>query len=162
MAPKFPLDIILGQGVGPLRFGMLIPEVVKIAGMPESIQEDFDEPGDTQLSYDDGAIELIFCGEEGGRLSIIGLLPGALINGLQIPVHEPGFVTLFHSLGIKIGSRRELEGTEEGLGWFYESEDASLTAFFDDEGWMESISLGPILDEDDKILWPWPEPALPS
>lgn len=148
-------EIILGTGMGPLRFGATMDEVRTLVGEPEEIEEsdDDDEFEHQAWNYheDDYLLSLYFDREDDFRLSCIetdhpGMrLFGEAIHGLSQEAVQA--LMQRHNL-----SAPETETMEEGQTRLsYEKEMIDL--YFEDDQ-LQFINFGVFIDEDLNVQWP--------
>jgi hypothetical protein len=148
-------EIILGTGMGPLRFGTTMDEVRTLVGEPEEIEEsdDDDEFEHQAWNYheDDYLLSLYFDREDDFRLSCIetdhpGMrLFGEGIFGMSIDALQ----ALMQRHGL---ASPETETMEEGqVRLSYEKEMIDL---YFEEGQLQFINFGVFIDEDLNVQWP--------
>ena len=148
-------EIILGTGMGPLRFGATMDEVRTLVGEPEEIEESDEEDDFEHQAWnyheEDYLLSLYFDREDDFRLSCIetdhpGMrlygepIFGISINKLQELMQEHGL------------SSPETETMEEGqVRLSYEKEMIDL---YFEEGQLQFINFGVFIDEDLNVQWP--------
>ncbi|WP_375416909.1 hypothetical protein [uncultured Hymenobacter sp.] len=148
-------EIILGTGMGPLRFGATMDEVRTLVGEPEEIEESDDEDEFEHQAWnyheDDYLLSLYFDREDDFRLSCIetdhpGMrLFGEAIHGLSQEAVQA--LMQRHNL-----SAPETETMEEGQTRLsYEKEMIDL--YFEDDQ-LQFINFGVFIDEDLNVQWP--------
>lgn len=148
-------EIILGTGMGPLRFGDTMDEVRTLVGEPEEIEEsdDDDEFEHQAWNYheDDYLLSLYFDREDDFRLSCIetdhpGMrLFGETIQGMSLEAVQ----ALMQRHGLPTP---ETETMEEGqVRLSYEKEMIDL---YFEEDQLQFINFGVFIDEDLNVQWP--------
>jgi hypothetical protein len=148
-------EIILGTGMGPLRFGATMDEVRTLVGEPEEIEEsdDDDEFEHQAWNYheDDYLLSLYFDREDDFRLSCIETdnpnmrLFGEAVHGL--PVDQ------VRALMQRNGqAEAEIETMEEGaVRLSYEK--AMIDLYFEDGG-LQFVNFGVFINDDLEVQWP--------
>ena len=148
-------EIVLGTGMGPLRFGATMDEVRTLVGEPEEIEEsdDDDEFEHQAWNYheDDYLLSLYFDREDDFRLSCIETdHPGMRLFGEAIYGKSLEAVQALmqrHNLPAP-----ETETMEEGqVRLSYEKEMIDL---YFEEGELQFINFGVFIDEDLTVQWP--------
>ena len=152
-------EIILGTGMGPLRFGATMDEVRTLVGEPEEIDESDDDDDFEHQAWnyheDDYLLSLYFDREDDFRLSCIetdhpGMrLFGEAIHGMSMEA----FQALMQRQGL---ASPETETMEEGqVRLSYEEE--MIDIYFEDERLL-FINFGVFIDEDgDNLTVRWPQ-----
>lgn len=159
MQNKRTLEIILGVGLGPLRFGLLIGEVEEILGPPtECSDEDEGEYSYKSLDYVAEGINLTFDKDQGFRLSTIEVDSWAtciLFGEPLFPRTREQVLDLLHRnlppeefLSIE---EDESEGLEQAST---RVPSLRATFYFDLSGSLEQLQWGPFWSADDEIIWP--------
>ena len=152
-------EIILGTGMGPLRFGATMDEVRTLVGEPEEIDESDDDDDFEHQAWnyheDDYLLSLYFDREDDFRLSCIetdhpGMrLFGEAIHGMSMEA----FQALMQRQDL---ASPETETMEEGqVRLSYEEE--MIDIYFEDERLL-FINFGVFIDEDgDNLTVRWPQ-----
>ncbi len=152
-------EIILGTGMGPLRFGATMDEVRTLVGEPEEIDESDEEDEFEHQAWnyheDDHLLSLYFDREDDFRLSCIetdhpGMrLYGEAIHGMSMD----SFRALMQRQGL---ASPEMETMEEGqVRLSYEEE--MIDIYFEDDKLL-FINFGVFIDEDgDNLTVRWPQ-----
>ena len=148
-------EIILGTGMGPLRFGAPMDEVRTLVGEPEEIEEsdDDDEFEHKAWNYheDDYLLSLYFDREDDFRLSCIETdnpsmrLFGEAIHGLS--VDQVKALMQRHSQ-----STPEMEEMEEGAVRL--SYEKSMIDLYFEEGELQFVNFGVFINDDMEVQWP--------
>ena len=148
-------EIILGTGMGPLRFGATMDEVRTLVGEPEEIEEsdDDDEFEHQAWNYheEDYLLSLYFDREDDFRLSCIETdHPGMRLFGEPIfGISIDALQALMQRHGL---AAPETETMEEGqVRLSYEKEMIDL---YFEEGQLQFINFGVFIDEDLNVQWP--------
>jgi len=148
-------EIILGTGMGPLRFGATMDEVRTLVGEPEEIEESEEEDEFEHQAWnyheDDYLLSLYFDREDDFRLSCIETdnpnmrLFGEAIYGKSVDeVRE-----LMRRNG---QTAAELETMEEGaVRLSYEK--AMIDLYFE-EGELQFVNFGVFINDDLEVQWP--------
>ena len=148
-------EIILGTGMGPLRFGATMDEVRTLVGEPEEIEESDDEDEFEHQAWnyheDDYLLSLYFDREDDYRLSCIETdHPGLRIFGEAIhgkSVQEIQDLMSRHGL-----SSTEVEKMEEGaVRLSYEKEMIDL---YFDEDQLQFVNFGVFINDELEVQWP--------
>jgi hypothetical protein len=139
-----------GTGLGPLRFGMSIPDVERILGTVAE-NEAF-EDGDVHLTYPEVGVSLFFSAEEENRLSgmeVDGRCPCTLFG-------EEVFAKSRRAVIELMGSR--LPGSErrpdppvvhlEAGGSRVSYRGLAMDFYFDETGQLQEINWGPLSEKD--------------
>lgn len=148
-------EIILGTGMGPLRFGTSMDEVRTLVGEPEEIDEseDDDEFEHQAWNYyeDDHLLSLYFDREDDFRLSCIETdNPGLRLFGEPIqgrPLDE--IRGLMERNGQGTAELETMEGGEMRLSY----EKAMIDLYFE-EGRLQFVNFGVFISDDLEVQWP--------
>lgn len=148
-------DIILGTGMGPLRFGATMDEVRTLVGEPEEIEESDDEDEFEHQAWnyheEDYLLSLYFDREDDFRLSCIETdnpnmhLLGEPIYGRS--VEEVRALMERHGM-----ADAQLETMEEGaIRLSYEQ---SMIDLYFEEGELRFVNFGVFINDDMEVQWP--------
>ncbi|MGI4833716.1 hypothetical protein HHL22_17015 [Hymenobacter sp. RP-2-7] len=148
-------EIILGTGMGPLRFGTSMDEVRTLVGEPEEIDEseDDDEFEHQAWNYyeDDHLLSLYFDREDDFRLSCIETdNPSLRLFGEPIqgrPLDE--IRSLMERNGQGTAELETMEGGEMRLSY----EKAMIDLYFE-EGKLQFVNFGVFINDDLEVQWP--------
>ncbi len=148
-------NILLGEGLNNIKFGMTQEEVTALLGEPTEIEKDSEEGIDlVTLHYDNEEISLVFDGSVDFKLisiassnentslkerNIIGLSEGELLTTLE----DMGFDDVSDEY-------YEAESNSENM---YTSDEYGIN-FFIDEGEVSEVIWYPDFDEEGEISWP--------
>ena len=148
-------EIVLGTGMGPLRFGATMDEVRTLVGEPEEIEEsdDDDEFEHQAWNYheDDYLLSLYFDREDDFRLSCIETdnpnmrLFGEAIFGLGLD--QVKALMQRHNQPTP-----ELENMEEGAVRL--SYEKSMIDLYFEEGELQFVNFGVFINDDMEVQWP--------
>ncbi|MCR5888101.1 hypothetical protein LRS06_10010 [Hymenobacter sp. J193] len=146
-------EIVLGQGMGPLKFGASQDQVRTLMGEPEEIEEseDEDEFEHQAWNYLDEGYSLYFDREDDYRLSCIetdhpGMrLYGESIHGRSVEQIED----LMSQHGHTASEKETMETGEVRLS--YEKEMIDL--YFDEDE-LQFINFGVFINDDLEVQWP--------
>ena len=142
------MEIKLGEGIGPVQFGITKSEAIKILGEPNKV---FETDEDCQrFQFDENLVELLFESENDGLLG-------------WIEVHNPN-AELF---GMKLLGKKKLDVTaflNGHLGYSPETDDyGSMESLSYDDHWLElqfefnrlnCINFGVLYDKSESPIWP--------
>jgi hypothetical protein len=158
---KKNMPILPGQGLGIIKFGMTRDEVRRHLGDPDEVDqygyEDSDDEEDQTEAWHYDALNASFS---------FDALDDWRLN--TIAVSDPDFMLNEHSLfGL---NRNELQETLSGMGLgevvvedFFSDDmpadqmlsiDELSLSFWLEEGQLAEIQWGPLVDEDDNVIWP--------
>lgn len=148
-------EIILGTGMGPLRFGTSMDEVRTLVGEPEEIDEseDDDEFEHQAWNYyeDDHLLSLYFDREDDFRLSCIETdNPSLRLFGE--PIHDrpiEDIRQLMQQNGQGHAEIETMEGGEVRLSY----EKAMIDLYFE-EGRLQFVNFGVFINDDLEVQWP--------
>jgi len=148
-------EIILGTGMGPLRFGATMDEVRTLVGEPEEIEES-DEDDDFEhqawnYHEEDYLLSLYFDREDDFRLSCIETdnpsmrLFGEAIFGMGVEQIK-ALMQRHNQL------TPELETMEEGAVRL--SYEKSMIDLYFEEGELQFVNFGVFINDDMEVQWP--------
>ena len=148
-------EIILGTGMGPLRFGTSMDEVRTLVGEPEEIDEseDDDEFEHQAWNYyeDDHLLSLYFDREDDFRLSCIETdNPGLRLFNEPIhgrPLDEIRDLMLRNGQGA--AELETMEGGEMRLSY-----EKSMIDIYFEEGLLQFVNFGVFINDDLEVQWP--------
>lgn len=139
-------------GMGALRLGMTRPEVLRVVGEPDHIEED-DEAGAMRIGwhYDRFESSLYFDEDCDDRVTLIITESASAQLGAAFPIgmRAEEAVSALRELGELV---RDDEVSSEGLD-FYSLPDASVGLLFAD-GVCESVDIAAYKDETGEYVWP--------
>ena len=148
-------EIILGNGMGPLRFGATMDEVRTLVGEPEEIEESDDDAEFEHKEWiyheDEYLVSLYFDREDDFRLSCIETdnprmrLFGEAIHGASIEQ-----VTALMQRNNQ--PTPELENVEEGAVRLY-YEQSTIDLYFED-GKLQFVNFGVFINDEMDVQWP--------
>ena len=143
-------------GMGALRLGMRRPEVLRVVGEPDHIEED-DEAGAMRIGwhYDRLEFSLYFDEDCDDRVTLIITESASAQLGAAFPIgmRADAAVHALRELGELV---RDDEVSSEGLD-FYSLPEASVGLLFAD-GVCESIDIAAYKDEEGETVWPEADP----
>ena len=146
-------EIILGSGMGPLRFGATMDEVRTLVGEPEEIEEseDDDEFEHQAWNYLEEGYSLYFDREDDYRLSCIETdHPGMRLYGEAIHGKSPEEIQeLMKRHGHEHSEIEKMDTGEMRIS--YEKEMIDL--YFDDEE-LQFVNFGVFINDDLDVQWP--------
>lgn len=156
-------DILAGEGLGRIRFGMSREEVREILGEPDEIDtfshsENDGESDDLMESwhYDELELSASFDELEDWRLVTLAVSsPDYLFEGKSlIGLDKEELVPVLHELGLRELEYEDWSSNENADHKLISSEEAGVN-FWLDEDVLSEIQWGPLFsDEDDCIEWP--------
>ncbi|MCC2545736.1 hypothetical protein LJY25_04705 [Hymenobacter sp. BT175] len=146
-------EIILGVGMGPLKFGASMDEVRALMGEPEEIEEseEDDEFEHQAWNYLEEGYSLYFDREDDYRLSCIetdhpGMrLFGEAIHGRSVEEIQ----ALMKQHGLETSDMEKMDTGEVRLS--YEKE---MIDIYFDEDQLQFINFGVFISEDLEVQWP--------
>ncbi|GAA4390476.1 hypothetical protein [Hymenobacter koreensis] len=146
-------EIVLGQGMGPLKFGAKMDEVRALMGEPEEIEEseDEDEFEHQAWNYLEEGYSLYFDREDDYRLSCIETdHPGMSLYGEPI---QGKSVEEIQALMKRHGHQEpEIEKVDTGeVRLSYEKEMIDL--YFDEDE-LQFVNFGVFINDDLEVQWP--------
>ncbi len=149
-------EILLGQGFGDIKFGMLQTEVEAVLGKPDDVEEynHEDEGTCVTLYYDEMGVDLAFESDDDFKLCHLAVADKIYSIKDKIKVGMPKNDTL--NACIELGfSKPEVETTDsEGtVVSLFEFDKESLNLWFEDSVLIE-IQFGPYWSDDETIVWP--------
>ena len=146
-------EIVLGQGMGPLRFGASMDAVRELMGEPEEIEEsdDDDEFEHQAWNYLDEGYSLYFDREDDYRLSCIETdHPAMRLFGETI--HGRSVAQVQDLMREHDADEPEVETMETGeVRLSYE---AQMIDLYFDEDELQFVNFGVYIDEDMEVQWP--------
>jgi len=146
-------EIILGTGMGPLKFGATRDEVRQLMGEPEEIEEsdEEDEFEHQAWNYLDQGYSLYFDREDDYRLSCIETdypamrLFGESIHGKSVEEIQD----LMRRNNVEDPEVEKMDTGEMRLSY----EDQMIDLYFD-EGELQFVNFGVFIDDDMEVQWP--------
>lgn len=146
--------LILGQGIGPAKFGITEQELISAFGEPDNRESDI-EDGEEIHSLDYDNIFATFCFEKFDTDDF--LLSTIIVENPEISIENKFTIgdneeTVRKAMKTFKCEEPELEKEDEGRFNLY-YEDVSLVLFFENNT-LVSISASFFIDEDDNINWP--------
>lgn len=152
-APTEENEIVLGVGMGPLKFGASMDEVRALMGEPEEIEEseEDDEFEHQAWNYLEEGYSLYFDREDDYRLSCIETdHPGMRLYGEAIHSKSPEEVdALMRSHGHEQSESEKMDTGEMRVS--YEKEIIDL---YFDEGQLQFVNFGVFINDDMEVQWP--------
>jgi len=152
-------QILLGQGLGVLKFGMTRAQVLAIVGEADekemsSNSAQADDHTET-WHYDDMDLSLGFDEQEEWRLVTIAVTSDYYVLESKSLIGKVFDVVEDELLKLEIDDLElDDESTEEGIvNKILSSEEFELNLWFEDDV-LSEIQWGPLYDDDDKIEWP--------
>lgn len=146
-------EIILGTGMGPLRFGATRDEVRALMGEPEEIEEseEEDEFEHQAWNYLEEGYSLYFDREDDYRLSCIETdHPGMRLFGELIHGQSPEQIQeLMRKQGLEASEVEKMDTGETRVS--YEKEMIDL--YFDEDE-LQFVNFGVFISEDLDVQWP--------
>jgi hypothetical protein len=146
-------EIILGTGMGPLRFGATMDEVRALMGEPEEIEEseEEDEFEHQAWNYLEEGYSLYFDREDDYRLSCIETdHPGMRLFGELIHGQSPEQIQeLMRKHGLEASEVEKMDTGETRVS--YEKEMIDL--YFDEDE-LQFVNFGVFISEDLDVQWP--------
>ncbi|WP_022825594.1 hypothetical protein [Hymenobacter norwichensis] len=146
-------EIILGTGMGPLRFGATMDEVRALMGEPEEIEEseEEDEFEHQAWNYLEEGYSLYFDREDDYRLSCIETdHPGMRLFGELIHGQSPEQIQeLMRKQGLEASEVEKMDTGETRVS--YEKEMIDL--YFDEDE-LQFVNFGVFISEDLDVQWP--------
>ena len=148
-------EIILGTGMGPLRFGASMDEVRTLVGEPEDIEESDDDAEFEHKEWiyheDEYLVSLYFDREDDFRLSCIETdNPGMRLFGEAI--HGASIEQVTALMQRNNQPTPELENVEEGAVRLY-YEQSTIDLYFEDEK-LQFVNFGVFINDDMEVQWP--------
>lgn len=150
------MNLVIGQGIGPAKFGMTEEEIIDLFGKPDEREEEKLEEGvkESTLFYDTMMTDFTFendedeDGNEVFRLSsILCMNPDYTLDSkIHFGDSEAQFIKYTHNLKAADPQVETDPETKERILYF---DDLSLMAIFDDEG-LSTIQMGYWDDEDEE------------
>ncbi len=154
-------EIILGSGLGALKFGMTRDEVKKLVGKPDEVENlpGFDEEVNDELEswhYEESEFSLVFDADYDWKLVSIAVSdPFFTLNGNSvIGMEKDEVMTLFDKMGIEISNEEDLSDEENPDLQLVESEELGLMVWFSDGEAIEMQILPDVEEDGETIVWP--------
>ena len=146
-------EIILGTGMGPLRFGASMDEVRALMGEPEEIEEseEEDEFEHQAWNYLEEGYSLYFDRDDDYRLSCIETdHPGMRLFGELIHGQSPEQIQeLMRKHGLEASEVERMDTGETRVS--YEKE--MIDMYFDEDE-LQFVNFGVFISEDLEVQWP--------
>ncbi len=152
-------EIKTGVGLGILKFGMERNEVKKLLGEPTEIEKysytDSDEDLTESWHYDDLDLSVSFDEDLDWKLSTLAVssdvyeLKGTKLIGLD----QNTLLLTLNSLGIKNLEKEDALPGDDPESVFLISDEHAIT-FWLEEGIVSEIQWGPLVVDDDAVIWP--------
>ncbi|HAA12373.1 MAG TPA: hypothetical protein DCE41_12010 [Cytophagales bacterium] len=147
-----PTEIVLGRGIGPIRFGMYPEETMKVLGDPNTTDLRHPKKGVGAVihHYEQHGLDLTFDEEDEHRLAYIDVTGGSfiLMNALSLGMSWEDCLAATKDLGLG------LPHEERCVSWdllCYHGH--SLMCWFHDKT-LSKISFGHYWSRDGQPLWP--------
>ncbi|MBK9735470.1 MAG: hypothetical protein IPO92_11040 [Saprospiraceae bacterium] len=154
-------EIILGSGLGELKFGMTREEVKKLVGKPDEVENlpGFDEEVNDELEswhYEESEFSLVFDADYDWKLVSIAISdPFFTLNGHSvIGMERDEVMSLFDKMGIEISNEEDLSDDENPDLELVESEELGLMVWFSDGEAIEMQILPDVEEDGETIKWP--------
>lgn len=152
--------IIVGQGLGPVKFGMTRDQVRNLLGMPDEIEEnvDMDEDLDEQAEawhYDEVEASFSFDIEDDWRLGMIATSSSeAELNGRKlIGMSRNELLESLQDMGFEDLVFEDWSDEEDPDRHLVQS-DSSAINFWVEDGELCEIQWGPRMLDEDTVDWP--------
>ena len=146
-------EIVLGQGIGDIKFGLTMDEVETIMGKPEEIEEsEEEEEFEYQVwNYWEEGISLYFDKEDDYRLSCIETANReVLLWGERIfEMSQAQVKQLFADNDITNPEIEEMEEGETRISY----EKHMIDLYFDDDQ-LIAVNFGVFINDDLEVMWP--------
>jgi hypothetical protein len=146
-------DIKLGEGIGPLKFGLSMEEVESLMGEPEEIEEseDEDEFEHKVWNYWEEGYSFYFDDEDDYRLSCIETAnPDVTLFGNKIfGMTQKEVEAMLAEKGISDPEREKLETGETRVSF----EKEMIDMYFENDA-LISINFGVYITDDLEVKWP--------
>lgn len=155
-------DILAGEGLGRIKFGITGEELKEIIGEPDEIDSfshsENDGDSDDMMEswhYDSLELSASFDQLEDWRLVTLAVSsPDYLFEGKSlIGLERDELVKVLHELGLRDLEYEDWSSNESPDHKLISSEEAGVN-FWLDEGVLSEIQWGPLLTDDDYIDWP--------
>ncbi|MDR2084975.1 MAG: hypothetical protein LBP67_08285 [Bacteroidales bacterium] len=150
---KFDYTLIPKVGIGKIKFGTTLEEIIKILGEADEMEEFNDEDffNTTLLTYSDLEIDLFFEGQDNLVFSAIGVdnNEATLFDKKIFEMSEDELIKLMKKNGFnEVDINIDEEYDEKCVSF----EDASFDFYFDNEGKLISVNFGVLVSEDGEII----------
>lgn len=148
--------IIIGQGVGKIKFGMTQAQVESVMGKPDEVEEftHDDEGKCVTLYYDDAGIDFAFESEDDFKLSHLSVSDEDfnIENKLHVGMTLDDSIAVSKELGF---GEFSVEETNDGVSkvTLYEFDEKSLNLWFSQKVLVE-MQVGPLWADEETIIWP--------
>jgi hypothetical protein len=153
-------EIIIGQGLGPVKFGMTRDQVEALLGAPDEVEEnvDIDEDLDEAAEawhYDELEMSASFDMEDDWRLGMMAISSeDATLNGKAlIGLNRNQLLESLQDMGFEDLVFEDWSDEEDEDRHLVQS-DASAINFWLEEGVLTEIQWGPRYLDDETVDWP--------
>ncbi len=153
-------EIIIGQGLGPVKFGMTRDQVEALLGAPDEVEEnvDIDEDLDEAAEawhYDELEMSASFDMEDDWKLGMMAISSeDALLNGKAlIGLNRNQLLESLQDMGFEDLVFEDWSDEEDEDRHLVQS-DASAINFWLEEGILTEIQWGPRYLDDETVDWP--------
>ena len=153
-------EIIIGQGLGPVKFGMTRDQVEALLGAPDEVEEnvDIDEDLDEAAEawhYDELQMSASFDMEDDWRLGMMAISSeDATLNGKAlIGLNRNQLLESLQDMGFEDLVFEDWSDEEDEDRHLVQS-DASAINFWLEEGVLTEIQWGPRYLDDETVDWP--------
>jgi len=153
-------EIIIGQGLGPVKFGMTRDQVEALLGAPDEVEEnvDIDEDLDEAAEawhYDELEMSASFDMEDDWRLGMMAISSeDATLNGKAlIGLNRNQLLESLQDMGFEDLVFEDWSDEEDEDRHLVQS-DASAINFWLEEGILTEIQWGPRYLDDETVGWP--------
>jgi hypothetical protein len=153
-------EIIIGQGLGPVKFGMTRDQVEALLGAPDEVEEnvDIDEDLDEAAEawhYDELEMSASFDMEDDWRLGMMAISSeDATLNGKAlIGLNRNQLLESLQDMGFEDLVFEDWSDEEDEDRHLVQS-DASAINFWLEEGILTEIQWGPRYLDDETVDWP--------
>lgn len=152
--------IIIGQGLGPVRFGMTRDQLTQLLGKPDEVEEnvDMDEDLDEQAEawhYDALEASFSFDAEDDWRLGMIAISDGdvTLNSRKLIGMNRQTLLENLQDMGFDDLVFEDWSDEDDPDRKLVQSEAAAINFWLED-GELCEIQWGPRMLDDDNVDWP--------
>lgn len=152
-------NIVLGEGLGQIKFGMTRDQVKAILGEPDDVDSyedmDIEDDGSESWHYDELELSLSFDEEEDWRLVTIAVSAASyLFDGKEvIGMEKEAFLNQVDSLNIGESETEDWSSEEMPNHELVSYGDVQANFWFED-GTLTEIQWGPFFEDEDNIKWP--------
>ena len=152
-------EIKTGVGLGILKFGMERNEVKKLLGEPTEIEKysytDSDEDLTESWHYDELELSVSFDEDLDWKLSTLAVSSDQYeLNGKKIiGIDQISLISALNSMGIKNLEKEDALPGDDPDSAFLISDEHAIT-FWLEEGIVSEIQWGPLVVDDDAVIWP--------